>query len=497
MRSKVTLLNVISGGLLQVCAIISGMIIPRIILEEFGSEVNGLVNSLLQFLTYISLIEGGITGVVSANLYKPIVSGNYQKMSSILVTARRFFVRIGMIYIGYSIVIGIIYPLAMGMRMGYVFALTLILSLTTLLQYLFSLTYQILLNSDKKGYIVNSVQILVYVLSVLLVYISVKVYPSIHFVKLISGLLFALQPLILGIYVRRNYPLDWKAPSDDSLIKERWNGAAINLAAFIHGSVDVTVLTIFADLKTVSVYTVYALVTTGIKRMIGALTAGLNPIIGLAYAKGDTQELNKKMDLYEFITIVIVCFSFSMAGLLITPFVMLYTNGIHDASYSQPLFGYILVLSEALYLIKLPHLNFAYTANKFREITGAAYIESILNIVLSVILVRTFGLTGIAVGTAIAMFYRMVYHVYFTGKEIKGREPWIFYRKLLIYVTASLISMGLCLQLFPMGALDFWQWIIHAVGYSIVFATLFFIVGGLFFKDEMRFLANYIGKRKE
>ena len=64
MKSKVTLINIISSLTLQVVTVISGFIIPKIILTNFGSSVNGLVSSLNQFLSYITLIEGGITGVV-------------------------------------------------------------------------------------------------------------------------------------------------------------------------------------------------------------------------------------------------------------------------------------------------------------------------------------------------------------------------------------------------------------------------------------------------
>ena len=71
MKNKVTLVNMISSLALQVCTIISGFIIPKIILSYFGSDVNGLISSLNQFLSYISLLEGGVTGVVAANLYKP------------------------------------------------------------------------------------------------------------------------------------------------------------------------------------------------------------------------------------------------------------------------------------------------------------------------------------------------------------------------------------------------------------------------------------------
>ena len=83
MKSKVTLINVVSSLILQVVTVLSGFIIPKIILTNFDSSVNGLVSSLNQFLSYITLIEGGITGVVLANLYKPLVDHDNKKISAI------------------------------------------------------------------------------------------------------------------------------------------------------------------------------------------------------------------------------------------------------------------------------------------------------------------------------------------------------------------------------------------------------------------------------
>ena len=102
MKNKATLLNMISGLVLQFFTLVSGFILPKIILTCFGSEVNGLVSSLNQFLSYITLVEGGITGVIIANLYKPIVEQDNNKISSVLVTADRFYKKIGALFIGFS-----------------------------------------------------------------------------------------------------------------------------------------------------------------------------------------------------------------------------------------------------------------------------------------------------------------------------------------------------------------------------------------------------------
>ena len=72
-KNKITLLNIVATLIMQIVSVISALIVPRLILETFGSNANGLVSSISQFLNYITLVEGGITGVISANLYKPLV----------------------------------------------------------------------------------------------------------------------------------------------------------------------------------------------------------------------------------------------------------------------------------------------------------------------------------------------------------------------------------------------------------------------------------------
>lgn len=487
----------ISGLILQIFTLISGFILPKIILTCFGSEVNGLVSSLNQFLSYITLVEGGITGVIVANLYKPIVEQDNNKISSVLVTADRFYKKIGALFIAYSVILSIIYPLHFKTEFtfSYVCSLTLILSLTLLIQYMYSLTLRTLLNADKKGYVVNFTQTLIVIFNVLFALISVFIYPSIHVLKLISGSLFLLQPLIFNRYVKKNYKIDWKVEPDNSLIKSRWNGFAINLAAFIHNSTDVTVLTFLANLKTVSIYSVYSLVSSGIKQMINACLSGIAHTVGQAYAKKNWKELNQKLDIYEYIVLILVFFLFTVTALLITPFVQLYTKDIVDTDYNQPLFGFLLVLAEALYLIKLPHLNLAYSANKFKEITVPAYIEAMLNIMISVALVKWIGLIGVTIGTIVGMTYRMVFHVYYTSKIVPGRAQCIFYRKLFLFAAGAGGGFVFCYKLLPLQTVTVGSWIVHAIFYCVVMGAILLAISILFFQNEMKFFWKYV-KRK-
>lgn len=497
MKNRITLTNMLTTLLLQIVTIISGFVIPKIILTYFGSDVNGLVASLTQFLSYIALVEGGVTGVLMASLYKPLHDKDYSKLSSIVKTADNFYKKIGLIFIGYTFVLSIIYPLIFKTNFSFlfVFTLTIVLSLALLIQYMFSLTLKTLLNADKKVYITSIVQMIIIICSMILAYVSVKIYPSIHILKILTGLLFVLQPVVFTKYVNKYYQIDKNAKIEKNLIKSRWDGFAINIAAFIHNGTDVVILTIFTTLKTVSIYSVYGLVVTGLKQIINSLTSGINPTIGQALAKNDIDDLNEKMDLYEYIVFLLVFLLFTVGALLIVPFVMIYTKNITDANYYVPTFGILILIAEAIYLLKFPHLNLAYAAGKFKEITKPAFIEAGLNIIISIILVFKFGLIGVAIGTLIAMIYRLVFHVSYSKKIIPNRKVSIFYKKLLIFVIATLIGLGI-VYFIPSTTYTIYSWLIHAVIYTLIFGIIYLIISIIFFKKELLFFKKYIFRNK-
>ena len=494
MRKKITLLNISSNILLQIVTIISYFIIPKIILLHFGSETNGLVSSLNQFLNYITLIEGGVTSVIQANLYRPLVENDMDKINSIFNTASSFYKKIGLIYIVYSIFLAILYPLIFSINFSWIFVffLTIILSINLLVQYMFSLSYKTLIISDKRGYIISISQSAIILLNIGLAYLSIMLYPSIHLLKLSTGLLYFIQPVLYSSYVKKHYKINKLIEKDNTLLKQRWNGFAINIAAFIHLSTDITILTIFTDLSTVSIYSIYTLVTYGLKQVISSISNAIVPTIGQAYASGNSKVLNLKMDIYEYIIYVLVFFLFSVAAMLITPFVLIYTKEINDVNYYHPLFGFLILISEAFYLIKFPHLNLSYVANKFKEITKPSFIEAIINIVISVILVKKYDLVGIALGTIIAMIYRMIFHVKFTTKLICDRSQFVFYKKFILFTFGMIIGIVLCNNFISSVEVSVINWLFHAIIYSIVFGCIYLIISIVFYRKELLYIIKYL-----
>lgn len=56
-RTQTFLHNVAASAGLQVLNMVSGIIVPRLMLVYYGSEINGLVSSIVQFISYFILMR--------------------------------------------------------------------------------------------------------------------------------------------------------------------------------------------------------------------------------------------------------------------------------------------------------------------------------------------------------------------------------------------------------------------------------------------------------
>ena len=498
MKKKV-ILNIGCTTLCQLMTLISGLIVPRLILSTFGSEANGLVSSLTQFLNYISLVEGGIGSVVLTALYRPLAKKEDKEVSSVLKAAESFFRQIAYIFVVYTIILACVYPLVIKSSFSWLFvaSLTIILSLTLFIQYFFSITYKLLLQADQKMYIVQLWQALITLLNVIAVVVSISVFPELHFVKLCSVVLFAIQPIAYSSYVRKHYKLYKDVEPDKNSLAQRWACFGQNFAYFIHSNTDVVVLTFFSDLKTVSVYSVYLLVIKNLQSFFKSFSNAFNPMIGKAIAVNDYKQANKYMQIYEFVVSNTATVIFGCCIYLLPSFVLIYTHGVKDVNYYRVIFSTIIILAEYIYCIRDPYISVVYAAGKFKETSNSAYIEAAINIILSIILVFKFGLEGIAVGTFIGMLYRMIYLVWFINKYVMPYPVLKMVKRLSLSMVTIIVSCLIVSALDTTGSPTLILWIKNGVLCFVVFCAVTVILDLIF--DNKLFLTvakKAISKRK-
>ncbi|SEL56877.1 Membrane protein involved in the export of O-antigen and teichoic acid [Ruminococcus sp. YRD2003] len=495
-RGKKLALNTITSLSLQVVTVICGFILPRLILGTFGSDVNGLVNSITQFLGVITLLDLGVGAVVQSSLYKPLAENDKDSISKIYVSANRFFKRLATILVVYVSVLVFVYPLIVNKKFGFLFTAALIgaISINTFSQYYFGIVNSLLLSADQKGYIQYTAQIVVLVINTISCAVLIKIGASIQIVKLTTSIIFLFRPLYLFFYVRSHYDIDKKIKYTEEPIKQKWNGMAQHFASYILGGTDNIVLTLFSTLSNVSIYSVYNLFINGIFMLITSLSNGFFSFFGDMWAKNEKEALRKTFILFEWITNMFSIWVFGSASMVILDFVRTYTSGVEDANYIQPCFALILVVAYFARSLRMPYNFIILAAGHYKQTQSSYIISMIMNIVISVLFVKFFGLVGVAIGTFVAMLYQTLWMAWYNYKYLINLEGKRFAKLMFvdIFIVICGIIVGFNVKLPVNGYLSlFFKAIIIAVVWLIILA-LFNIV---FYRSEVKQLLYFI-KRK-
>ena len=488
MRRKKALNNLISSFLLEIVVIINGFLVPKIIISHFGSDVNGLVSSITQFLSYIVFLESGFCPVVKAMLYGPISKKNNKEIAGILKSSERFFRTIALIFVVYIILLVFIYPVIVDSQFDSFFtgSLIIIISISLFAEYYFGMTYRILLQADQKGYIVSIIQIITYILSIILVVISAKLGLSIQLIKLLSSLVFLLRPFLQSYYIRKKYNIIINKETDGVIIKNKWDGLSQHIASVVHTNTDITILTLFSSLSEVSVYSVYYLIIKGITQFIQIFTNGIDSLFGDMIAKGEKEKLLESFNIFEVLYFSIIAIVFSCSMILIVPFVSVYTTGINDVNYLRYTFGFLLVLAEYIWAVRQPYNELIKSAGLFKETKKGAWLECILNLFISIVLVFKFGIIGVAIGTGIAMFVRLCDFVYKSNKLILNNSIISSIKKIIILAIETSIVLVISRKIPYLGYFDYFSWVVNALITVAYSSAVIIIINSIFFRKELR-----------
>lgn len=496
-RTKNATLNILFAIILQLVTFVRGLILPRIIIPAYGSDINGLVSSITQFLTYISLLEAGVGTIFRSSLYKPLADGDTDKVSGVINEQKRFYRKIGLVFVFYVIALCFIYPLIAKTKISteYIVSFILILSISTFAEYFISLPYVSLLSADQKVRISYIVSIVYTIVNILVALFWVWLKADIRLIYLSMCVIGLLRPLFYWLYVKKHYNLSKTAAPDASALKQRWNGMVHHVSYYVHTNTDSAILTIFVGTAMVSVYNVYGAIIFGIERLITSVSAGTAAGIGNVLVGGDKKTIDRTVDLFEFVQSAATTVLFTITALMIMPFIKLYTSDMTDINYIYPEFGYVLVCAEAIYCFRCIYSTISTNANKFKETQLGAILECVVNLVLSLILTLAcgMGLLGIAIGTLAGMFVRYLAEVLFLSENVINRSVLKAFKSLLVNACIAAVSILIChfaLNYDTINSLS--NWIIFAIISSFVVVVVAIPVYLIFNNSEMKTICSRI-----
>lgn len=494
-------LNALSTLAHQLVTTLCGLIIPWIMIDTFGSTTYGITISIAQFLSYITLLEGGIGRVARGALYKPLAEKNEEQISQVYLAVKRFFATIGIVFAVYVVLLAFGYhsmaDVSTSFSWEYTAALVVGIAIGKFAEYMGGISKMTLLNADQKQYVVNAVYIVTNVLNVILIITLAKCGVDILWVKVVSSLVFVLRPVLYSLYVHRHYRLHQTGVK--ASLPNKFTGIAQHTAYVIQNNTDVMLLTLVADLRAVAVYSVYHLVAFSLRNIATSFTGGMEALLGEMAAKGEQESLRKTYRSYKLILTALTLMLFGTAAILIVPFVKLYTDGTTDANYVQPLFALILVVAEALNCLMLPCFNLTIAANKLKQSQFGAYGEAAINVAVSLVLMLVWDpLVGVAVGTLTAVVFKCIYYTAFAGKHILKIKASTLFLKLGITTLALLVfSLGGSWLIRDVLIYKYTQWVVWGIGFAIATGLWGLVLAMMLYPGHLKNLKTMlVGKKK-
>lgn len=268
MNKKKSFYNISIGIGSQILSIALGIIIPRMFLMSFGSEMNGFLNSITQVFAYFALLEAGVGAATLQALYGPIANANKNEISSIMAATDKYYRKTGMLYLVAVVGLAMIYPIVVSSEIPTFTMMLIILfnGIPGVVSYYFQGKFVILLQAEGKNYINTALtslaSTLVSVTKIVMLLFGCNII-AIQFTYLLINL---LKVVTIGVYIKQKYKwLDLRSEPNYEAIGQK-NAAFVNqICDLIFRNTDTIVLSIFCDLKVVSVYAMYTLLFSMIR----------------------------------------------------------------------------------------------------------------------------------------------------------------------------------------------------------------------------------------
>lgn len=481
-------LNIVSSILCQVVAFVCGFYTTKMELQTYGSEVNGLVVSIGQFLSFFSILDLGIGATMIASLYKPLYEKNDSEINKILHSGQKFVNRVSAILIVYVFLLALFYPrFVKSFDIPYTASLILILGFAQFAQYYFGRINDILINASQYIYVCYFIRLTSCLLKTAVSILMIQLGTGIHLYRFSGAFCLLLHPFLLWIYVNRHYRVNRKIKYAQEPIKQKWNGILQHLAIIVFNNTDVFILTLFSSFKIVSVYSVYNVILSNVNNLLTVATQGIQSTLGNLYASGDSKKFKATFAVAERGIQLIALLVFGCCGALIESFIRVYTSGIDDINYSVALFGYLLSMAYLLQCYRIPYTMLMYVVCCFKETQMSSLWEMAINISVSLVAFFRFGIIGVAIGTICAVLYRTIYLGIYLSSQILHMKT-IFFLKHLVVDLFSLLLIQVFTHYVALQNLSYWAWIAMAAKVFVVCLIIIFAVNILFCRKEMKII---------
>ena len=451
MRTENSIKNSVVAVVSNVFIMALGFAVQTVFVKILGEEylgVNGLFNNIVSML---AIVELGIGPAIVSNLYKPLATNDTEQIKSLLRYYRNCYNVIGVLVF----VIGmLIMPFLKFFvkttitfeNFGGIYLIFFLFILDAAFSYFYSYKRSII-QADQKNRIINITHLICYTVMIGLQILILLLTGNYILFLVIRIILRVLENLILSAVVDKIYGY-LKGPAQ-KIQKQEKEGIYTKIKGLIYHKIssyivlgtDNIIVSAFLGVGLVGLYSNYYLIINSLYilycQIFSSLTASVGNLI-VTESKDASYNIYKKI---MFLNFWIYGFSAAALYCMMTPFITLWLGEKFLLSNSV-----LIILVVNFYMLGMRSCvgTFKEAAGIFYEDRFIPIIESVVNIIASIICVKFFGMFGVFFGTFISSLIVVFYSLpHFVFKRVFSKSKMDYYKLYFKYVIVAVFGVVL------------------------------------------------------
>lgn len=449
-RTSLAMKNATFSMLGSFLTIVVSFISRTVFIRLLGVTYLGVNGLLASILTVLSLADLGISTAINFSLYKPVATHDTERIKSILEVYKIAYRWIaGIILAGGLLILPFFEHIVKDpepiqyaeIRLFYMFFL-----FNTVSSYFISYKYSIV-NAEQKTYIqtnINTITVLVTVTIQLLVLALTRNYVLYLATASVIGL---LQIVVVNAFLNKRYPVfkDRNVTplpvSERQIIKNNVTALFINKIGEVASmQIDNLLVSIYISISQVGIISNYVLIVNSITTLVNSLFSSVISGFGNFAASESKGKQLVIFDVYRFVGFWIYGVLSVCLLILINPFIYIWIG-------EPMLLSQIIVILMLLDFYAKGHRlvvnNYKIAAGIFQEDKYLALLRGAVNLGVSILLVRIYGLVGIFIGTVVSGMIPTLIRPWILYSRAFGVGALVYYKKSLTYLFAVLASSTL------------------------------------------------------
>lgn len=450
-RTENSTKNMYTGLIYQVLVLVFRFVTRTIFIQCLGKEYLGINGLFSNILTLLSLADLGINGALVYALYEPIAKNDIKRQQIIIKYLKNFYLCVG----GFIMLIGIVLLpfiktiIKDDVNFVNLYIVFFIYIFQTASAYLFFPSKTEFLCANQKRYIYNNIANIFVVLSNAAQIVVLLLFKN-FYLYLITIIIFNIfQYTMIAVKTNKMYPFI-KEKCNEKLTLEEKNEMLKDCGSLMIYRINYVVLTAtdniiiskYLGLAVVGLYSNYVLITNSIVNVLSTLFDSITASIGNLHASKDKEKDYFIFNLTNFLTSCLFGVFAVGVCVLANPFIELWLGKDYLLSTL-----FVVIISINLYVEGIRKFLSTYrtTYGLFRQAKFMPLLGMIVNIVVSIILVKKIGIFGVLLGTLISnLISFMWYDPYIIYKNVFKESVIKYYVKNILYLLFFVVMTIIC-----------------------------------------------------